>query len=218
MQCYIRESEINKHTNFHDIKMLESREDVATLLDTYNEVLNQGVPATAIVDVKEDNDKNYLFLVGEKRVLFGLDLINLINRKYTSRSVTNANIKLLFPQELSRGLYGEDKNQRRAMVKGNLPGLYYEKDNLMISIPKDSEIIIGRSAKRSNFVIEGNPNVSRSQCKIYYDKRDGCIKIEDCNSSYGTYVNSMKVGRGGMVLEVGDVISFVGEKFLVSRK
>ena len=77
MQCYIRESEINKHTNFHDIKMLESREDVATLLDTYNEVLKQGVPATAIVDVKEDNDKNYLFLVGEKRVLFGLDLLQM---------------------------------------------------------------------------------------------------------------------------------------------
>jgi pSer/pThr/pTyr-binding forkhead associated (FHA) protein len=87
----------------------------------------------------------------------------------------------------------------------------------MITVPRDAEVVIGRSSRRSNFVINGNGNVSRAHCKIFYDKREGCLKIEDCNSSHGTYVNGVAVRRGGMYLEVGDTISLAGEKFLVSK-
>lgn len=216
-KSYIREAELKNYPNLHDLKILESREDVATLVDVYKDVLSQGVPSSAITGVKEDNEKHYFFLVSDKRVMFGVDIVTLINNKYSARKVTNANINLLFPQEISRGLFGEEKVRRGRGTRGVLPSLFYEKENLMISVPKDAPVVIGRSDKRSNFVIKGNGNVSRAHCKIFYDKREGCLKIEDCNSSHGTYVNGEEVKRGGMYLEIGDTISLAGEKFLVSK-
>lgn len=218
MKSYIREDEVSGYSNLHDIKILESREDVATLLDVYRDVLDSGVPSGAVTGVRGDSEGHYFFVVSERRSMFGLDIVTFINNKYSSRKVTNANLNLLFPAELSRGLYGEEKSRRspRSMGKGVIPNLYYEKENLLITVPRDGEIIIGRSDKRSNFVIKGNGKVSRVQCKVFLDKREGCLRVEDCNSSYGTYVNGVRVGRNGTMLEVGDTISFVGEKFLVT--
>lgn len=218
MKSYIREDEVSRYSNLHDIKILESREDVATLLDVYRDVLDSGVPSGAVTGVRGDSEGHYFFVVSERRSMFGLDIVTFINNKYSSRKVTNANLNLLFPAELSRGLYGEEKSRRssRTMGKGVIPNLYYEKENLLITVPRDGEIIIGRSDKRSNFVIKGNGKVSRVQCKVFLDKREGSLRVDDCNSSYGTYVNGVRVGRNGTMLEVGDTISFVGEKFLVT--
>ncbi len=216
MKSYIRESEVSGHTNLHDLKILESREDVATLIDVYQDVLKQGIPANAITGVKEDTEKHYFFIVSDKRSMFGLDIVTFINNKYNARKVTNSNIILLFPQEISRGLYGEEK-KRRPRAKGALPQLYYDRENLMISVPYDGAVVVGRSSKRSNFVINGNESVSRAHLKVFYDKREGCLKLEDCNSAHGTFLNGKRVGRGGAYLEVGDVITFVGEKILVSK-
>jgi hypothetical protein len=212
-KSYLRESELRDYPNLHDLKVLESREDVSTLLDIYTSLEKEGITGKQIVTVKEDNGKNYYFVVSERRSLYNFDIISFIDSRYSSRKVTNANIKLLFPLGLSRGIGGD--SPRRG--SGVIPKLYYEKGGALITVPREGAVTIGRSEKRSNYVIAGNNNLSRVHCKVFYDRRDGALRLEDCNSSKGTYLNGRKVGTSGELLEVGDVITLAGEKILVSN-
>lgn len=214
---YIKESELSERRDLHDIKVLESREDVATLVEVYNDVLNQGISPSAVVGVREDAHKYYYFVVGEKRSLMYFDIVSFIDSRYSSRKVTNANINLLFPQSSSRGLKGEERKARRSQVGQGIPNLLYQKEDLLITVPRDGEVIIGRSEKRANFVVKENENVSRIHCKVFFDKKLGTLKVEDLESHNGTYVNGSKVGYGGEALEVGDTITLAGEKFRVTR-
>lgn len=207
----LNESESNRQ-GLHDLRSLESREDVATLLDVYQEVMSEGISSNQILKVKEDNSKNYYFVIGTSRV-FGFDIVSYIDSRYTAKKVTNANIKLLFPTKLSR-LKREYVDSRGRASKGLLK-LLYQKKNLLITIPRDGEVIIGRSPKRADFVIDDNENVSRVHCSVYFDKDYGVTRLSDCNSQNGTFLDGKRVNKEGITLAVGETISIAGEKFLV---
>ncbi|MDR1192898.1 MAG: FHA domain-containing protein [Peptococcaceae bacterium] len=53
------------------------------------------------------------------------------------------------------------------------------------AVPKNMEIVIGRSAEFSNIVL-GDTNISRKHCSIRYDERERCFFVTDCSSN-GTF-------------------------------
>lgn len=211
----IYEKDLKNYTGLHDLKILESREDVSTLLDIYSTLEESNIPSNQIIGVKEDNKHNYYFIVGEKRQLFSFDIVSFVTSRYTSRHVTNANIRLLFPLRLSRYNKKGTSSSRKRVQEQGLPKLFYQKKNLLITIPRDGEVILGRSEKSTNFQIKGNDNVSRIHCKLYYDERSGSVILKDCDSQNGTFVDGERITTSGVPIDVGETISIAGEKFLV---
>ncbi len=60
-------------------------------------------------------------------------------------------------------------------------------------LPKDTPVVIGRSAKQSNIIIEGNPNISRSHCNLVYDGESGEFLLKDLSSSNGVFVENRRL-------------------------
>ena len=209
---YVREDEVYS-MGLSDIKVFEGREDVATFLATYDRV-KQDIDYRKIKTAKMDENRNYYFVVAKSSSI-PLDIIKFIKQRYPSVSVTSANLKLLFPKERSRSarLSNVGANRRTRMISGVLPIIVYNGKGS--SIPPNGAVVIGRGDDGVNLKIRNNGDVSRRHCKIYYDKRDDCIKIDDLSSKNGTYVNGYKLGRGevGYVLDINDRITLAGEKF-----
>lgn len=212
----LNENELRENPGLHEIKILESREDVATLLDIYESIIESGISQSQIVGVRGDNRKNYYFIVSDRKLMFSFDIVAYVASRFSSRKVTNANIKLMFPLSLSRRNDYKVKDGSSSYGVG-LPKLYYEKEGLLVTIPRDGEVVIGRSEKKTNFQIKGNPDVSRVHCKVYYDRRTGSTCIEDCNSNNGTFINGDNIGNKQAKLKVGDVVSLANEKLLVVK-
>ena len=221
MNSYMTKEELrDSGERLFPIKELGSKEDVATLLDTYMDVVENADPAR-IVEVKEDIDHIYVFILGD-RANNKFDLLRFINTKYVgSKTVTNANLRLLFPAQFSRGVGGSRMgNITRASNPGAaVPSLVYKNGNKRIRLT--STVIIGRSKTKANFPISGNADVSRVQCEIGYDENN-ILRIIDKNSKNGTRVNNQLIprekdrgGSKGVPLKPGDVISFAGEFFKV---
>jgi serine/threonine protein kinase len=53
------------------------------------------------------------------------------------------------------------------------------------SLPKNMEIIVGRSSTESNIVLD-EPNISRVHCSVHFDTEDGCFYVKDFSTN-GTY-------------------------------
>lgn len=209
----VTELELSSRPELHDVQRLESREDIATLVDTFLRVKKSGIKNSEILAVKENLNKRYFFVIGNKRSLFGFDIVSFVDSRYPSRSVTNSNILLLFPSRISR--LNLDKGSS-GIVTGGIPNLVYMRENLLIKVPREGALVIGRSKQQANFQIRGNENVSRVHCVIKYNDITGCLEIND-TSRNGTFVNGRNIGKGTCKLVVGDMISLAGEKFLVSE-
>lgn len=213
---YLREEEA-WNMNLHSIKSLEGREDVATLLAAYDYMKQDGIDTSKVVDVKEDDDRNYYFILGSSSIT-SFDIVRFVDRKYLSKSITSANIKLLFPKEISRfSRRSKDGTKKTRIVKGELPRLVHK--NHSIAIPREGGVIIGRGDQGVNYKIRNNGDVSRKHCKIYYDKSDNCVKVDDLCSKNGTYVNSYRLAKNeeGYVLDIDDRVIIAGEVFEVRR-
>lgn len=218
---YITKEELrNSSDSLYPIKELSTREDVATLLDTYLDLASQ-MDVSRIIDVKEDIDHIYVFVVSD-RLGNKFDLLHFINQKYVgSRNITSANLKLLFPVEFSRGVGGKriGSISKSNISRNIVPSLIYKNGNKRIKL--DNTVIIGRSKTKANFIVSGNSDVSRIQCEIGYNE-EGILRIIDKNSKNGTYVNGTRIpkekernGKKGKPLRSGDTISFAGEYFKV---
>lgn len=209
---YVREDEVDA-LGLSDIKVFEGREDVATFLATYDRV-KQDVDARKIKAAKIDESRNYFFVVG-KSIGIPLDVIKFIKTRYPSVPVNSANLKLLFPKERSRSarLTNVGANRKTRLISSVLPIIVYNGKGS--SIPPNGAVVIGRGDEGVNLKVRNNGDVSRRHCKIYYDKNDDCIKIDDLSSKNGTYVNGYKLARGetGYVLDINDRITLAGEKF-----
>lgn len=82
--------------------------------------------------------------------------------------------------------------------------LIRQDNGMSLRIPDSRGITIGRSASRVDYVID-SPKVSRKHARIYLSG-DEC-KIEDCDSSNGTFVDGLRVrANEGMVLSVNSTI------------
>ena len=212
----LNENRTREISQLRDVKMIESREDVATILAIYNELEKKGVESSRIQGIKTDG-RDYYIILSNRKSFISFDIVSFIDSKYSSRKVTNANILLLFPPTLSR--VGGRRGTSRGDIRDGVPKLLYKSKGLLINVPRDGDVILGRSKKRTNFCIEDNNDVSRVHCKVYYDKEEGCLKVDDLDSQNGTFINGSKMRKGelGASLLVGDTLSLAGVKFLISK-
>lgn len=77
-------------------------------------------------------------------------------------------------------------------------------------LPADSKLIVGKSPKRANFIIN-DAHVSNIHCSIRYNPGDGMYIVKD-HSSNGTYVNGMRLQKEvPVMLPAGAVIMLANQ-------
>ena len=74
----------------------------------------------------------------------------------------------------------------------------------------DQDIIFGRDPSNCNIIFPtGTAGISRIHCQICLNVNGQRAVIIDCNSTYGTYLNGMKLYPGQpAILQTGSIISF----------
>ena len=100
------------------------------------------------------------------------------------------------------------------------PELLFYSDKLKVSFTiQQEEFIIGRNASLVDGVLRyaDNTKISRKHCKISFDGFN--YKIEDLNSTYGTYVNNKKVkSNDAVILHDGDTVILSDSEFKISLR
>lgn len=224
--AYLSERDLVNYSNLKDLEVLETDEDVATLLDVFEETVKE-VSYKNLVKVVKDSENYYYFVVGSG--VGGFDLFSFINSHFNSpMRVSCVNARLAFPSELSRGIYddstsGYDEDDEPAtsyldeedsLLNRGVNRLYYKKTNTYIDIP-NSGLHIGRSVKRADFIIRGNNNIGRVHCKVYV-ANDGRLMVHDFSSLNGTFVNGIRVNsKNDVVLKDGDLLVLANEEFKI---
>lgn len=228
---YIHENEVgNKYKEFFSTsKRTLSREDVATILETFQSFLKES-SSDYIKEIRMNSQGYFIFVVGS-RSDYGFDFYKYINENFRgSEEITCANALYLFPRNLSRGVFPGydyedatddvddvstgymDEEELEGITCQHQYSLRYLKTNVSIPIT-DEEVIIGRSVREATFVIQGNTNVSRNHCTVC---SRGKLLITDHGSLNGTYVNGLKLTPNTeKSISVGDKIMVADEEFLV---
>lgn len=211
-----------------------SREDIATLIETFEFAIDE-VPIEYISDVLRNSENLFAFLV-DKNSNGVFDFYKYLNDYFEgSASINPVNAKMMFPRSLSRGIYseyeGEEVSKSPSIDYDDEEATGYmdsepEEDNIevvlrydatgaKVRVSGDKEVVLGRSQKTADFVIEGNSNISRNHAKVYI--KNGKAYIQDMKSANCTFVNNSKVEPGeDKVISTGDVIMLADEKFTVN--
>lgn len=209
------------------VERLSSVSDVATLLDSYEQSLNE-CHYSEICDVRQIGDK--YVIITKKGTTSDFDFFEFLNSRYRGSCKINCmNARLMFPKRLSRGIYTgseyEDSDFSDDSPTGFIGDLdmekkgakgykiLYEKLGILLEIP-ESGLILGRSSQKADFRIRDNSDVSRRHCKLYRKGSD--MYVQDLSSLNGTFVDGNPVPVGsGVLLRSGNVISVAGELFKV---
>lgn len=219
---YLKEEDLNMYSNIEELKTLNSVEDVATLLDVFNEA-RKSIDFKNIVSVCKDDSDFYYLVVSNTKGNF--DLFEFINNSFDNDTKINClNANYLYPKRLSRGIYDDedfeedDDNPTSFLGDSSLPfedvtyKLVYKSHGMTVEIPKQG-LNIGRSIKKADFIIKDNKNVGRVHCNIYIDD-NGRLMIHDYDSLNGTFVNSKKViSSNDVQVQKGDIIYLADEEF-----
>lgn len=221
---YLNERDLHLYSNLEDLKILNSVEDVSTLVDTFLHACRE-ISYKDIVKVVKDSENYYYFVVGSSG---GFDLFRFIEESFSEDiNVSSINIKYLFPLRLSRGIYDDIEDDDDVATSyldesslGLLEGsnvcydLYHINKGVTLKIDTKG-IIIGRSIKKADYVIKDNSNIGRVHCNIYVDSR-GRLMVHDFDSLNGTFVNGSRVNSSDdVVLTTGDSLFLVQEEFRV---
>lgn len=202
--------------NFSDlseISSLSNKEDVATLVDTFEE---SGIKGYNIVKILESSGK-YIFVYSTENT--GFDFFTEINKlSKLDVDITPQNIRLLFGKEFSRGYFVEEEviEPQTGGIEGNsefedaptgfmgdddiseLSGistqnhmiLFHVKNSVRLPINDSHGIILGRSSSQSEYVI-ANTRVSRRHARVY--KKDDKCMVHDFDSANGTFIDGLRV-------------------------
>ena len=212
--------------DFFDVKTLSSVEDVATLLEVFENAMRE-CSVDDLYGVVCNSAGYYIFLSGGN----GFDLYGFINKvyKHTSR-VSCVNARLMYPMSKSRGMFMYEEEVTVAPQESfddsnddedDVPTGFFsddfhfirERTGERIKFDEDG-VMVGRSSARSDYIITGNGSLSRSHCKFFV--RDGSAYIHDDNSSNGTYLNGRRLSMGETVpVGRGDKVVLAGETFII---
>ena len=106
-KCILNQQEVDGRRYF-SVNSLVSVEDVATMLETFEQALREIPDSRYIKDVVEDKEKFYYFVTLEEP-LGKFDFYTFLNSSYKGTTViTPINAKLMFPDSKSRGIYNTD--------------------------------------------------------------------------------------------------------------
>lgn len=226
---YIEEDDLYRYDGVRKVLTLNSQEDVATLIETFEDAVKK-VGYKNISYVVEDEDGYYFFVISDREGIF--DLFKFINESYVEDIlVTCVNARMLFPSSKSRGIYvfedeegvtSEQDVDTDFLDESDLPDacnktlyLVHKKVGVNIDIPEQG-LVIGRSSKKVDYLVQDNTNVGREHCKLYLDGKK--LMVHDYNSKNGTFVNNRRVHSDKDVqLVVGDTLSLANEEFIVMQ-
>lgn len=236
-KCILNRQEVDGRRYF-SVNSLVSVEDVATMLETFEQALREIPDSRYIKDVVEDKEKFYYFVTLEEP-LGKFDFYTFLNSSYKGTTViTPINAKLMFPDSKSRGIYNTDfeitseesdtsnfdndedvatgfidEDELDDIVHKEKLRLYYGKLNVKIPISSEG-VIVGRSSKQSDYVLSGNINVSRRHAKVYFSA--GEYYIHNYTPNNGTFVNGLRLkNEETKIIEKGDIIMLADEEFEV---
>lgn len=226
----LQKNELHRYDGIISDYKLNSREEVATLLEVFDRTI-EDYPDAVICDIIKDTDGYFYSVVDSNSAK--IDLFPFINTRYIGKEVVNCmNARLLFPRDLSIGVYCEeeesvtgdsdkeetstsymDEEEIDKLLPRDTLKLYYKKSGVKVDIPEEG-LKIGRSSKKVDFLIKGNDNVSRLHCKVYVE--DGEYKVHDESSANGTFVNGVRVRDSkDIILKKGDILVLADEEFKV---
>lgn len=211
--------------------VLNSKEDVATLLEVYEKCLQSFNPED--ISGVAERDGFYVCIVNPG-VVGDFDLFALLNTGYVGDGRTEiscANARFLFPADISRGEYMkrqaevgvsdtndfEDKSDETDTGfwdEDEINGTRYVKHiALGESIPIEDEdgVIFGRSTTRSGYSVN-NDLMSRLHARVYLE--DGKYMVEDLGSKNGTFINNVRVFPGkDREIKLGNTLRMADEEF-----
>lgn len=216
-----------QYSSFNEPIQSLSKEDIATILDVFENVL-RNYNSSNIKDLLKNENGFFLFVVGKGEGNF--DLYSYLNNYSIDKTIAIncVNARSLFPKELSRGEYVveaytqiSDYNSDSTDILSTeqidgltkLHQLLHMKTGNIIQIT-NMGITFGRSSKDANYVIEGNSNITRCHALVYVYEDN--MYVRDNNSTNGTYVNNKQAApQIDVKLNVGDEVRFADEKFVV---
>lgn len=218
----------NKYKDVPELSSLNSREDVATFLDTFEE---SGLKGYNIEKVLTKNSK-YIFVYSEG--VTGWDFFKEINKLSSiDIDITPQNIKLLFDKTKSRGYYIEeytpaintsdmsmnvDEDAPTGFMGDDLPvldnvdrRLLHVRRGVRLPINDTHGVIIGRSTSQSEYTVN-NTKVSRKHAQVY--KEGNKCMVHDFDSANGTFIDGLRV-RSDLDREllVGSSLMLADEEF-----
>ena len=225
---YILNEELENYPNLVEVDRLNTNEDIATMLDTFQKVREE-VGYERISSVLKDEDNFYHFVLDGGTPFNLYSFINNSIKGDIRVSCINAN--LLYPLNLSRGVKELTKVEESVdFDEEEVPTGFLDEplvltiekyyllrvsDNSRIDIPNEG-MTVGRSSQKSDCVVKGNTNIGRAHCSIFFE--DGNLKVRDLSSLNGTYVNTVKVTSDDVVLKENDILLLADEKFIVGKE
>lgn len=219
----------NKYKDVPELGSLNSREDIATFLDTFEE---SGLKGYNIERVLTKNSR-YIFVYSEG--VTGWDFFKEINKLSTiDIDITPQNIKLLFDKTKSRGYYTEedytpaintsdmsmsvDEDAPTGFMGDDSPvmdnvdrRLLHVRRGVRLPINDTHGVIIGRSTSQSEYTVN-NTKVSRKHAQVY--KEGNKCMVHDFDSANGTFIDGLRV-RSDLDREllVGSSLMLADEEF-----
>ena len=233
--CCISRSEVSSLPILNDFIEVKGRKlnmsDVATLVETFEKALNE-VDSKDICGVLINPRGNFIF---ECAVDGEFDFYKFLNDSYSGGVTVNCvNAKWLFPRGLSRGIFTgntevvtesmdvteeeatgfmneEDLKDFTGIIKASI---VHKRSGITFSVVEGRRFVVGRSAKKANYVVQGNTNVSREHVELYF--KDGVLMVHDMGSANGTYINGRRVvGSVDESLKKDDVLVLADEEFII---
>lgn len=216
-----------------------SREDVATLVETFEFALKE-TTSEYISSVWKNNKGYFAFMkVPEKDGTF--DFYGYLNEHYEGDvEITPLNAKFMYSQALSRGIYSWYPNDSEDILESNrssddvdeddeeVPTGFMDVDEIespvrffLVQVSTGDRFEfgspskrVGRSSKTAEYVIRSNINISRPHAEIWL--RNNKPFIKDLGSANGTYVEGNKLESGvNTELKKGSKVMLADEAFMV---
>lgn len=228
------------YSHFPKLSSLASREDIATLIDTFQ---SAKIDACSIESILDCGGK-YIFVVADSPV--GYDFYEEIGKlSSVDTPINSLNALLLYPKALSRGYFEEvisdkpthvpeddivtgeikaesddtstglldddDLEELKSISRKPSRVLLHVRDNVRLPINDPHGVTIGRSASRSEYVIS-NKKLSRQHARIYKDGDK--YMVHDFKSANGTYIDGLRVDENlDREILVGGTLILANEEF-----
>ena len=87
-----------------------------------------------------------------------------------------------------RDIYVDDSNPTISVLTGTIECISGDYEGARISIVPGEELIIGRSVKTSQIILQ-DKDISRTHCSIRFNKEDNMFYVTDLSTYESTYLN-----------------------------
>lgn len=214
--CFVSEIESR---DLQPVKSLDSIEDCATFVECFESALSCVSDSSHISDCKVKGN-GYAF-VQSTHGSGSFDFYKSLQELSGNKDVNCVNVRFIYPKNKSRGTScaSEPINVEElptGYIDVSEDGervLYYQKLNMELPITEDG-IIIGRSSKRSDYVIKENINISRQHARVY--KRGGKVYVHNYEPQNGTFVDGLRMQvNSDREIRLGGRLLLADEEFKV---